>query len=109
MTKEQRALMLRDRFREVGGLPYQPTGKPIKRPYSYKGTEVVMAWDSGAPSRTDRAPGWIAVPEPKAKPTLRLKRYQGTHALAKIASKAPKKLAKTFASAEAFAASRVRQ
>ena len=89
MTKEQRALMLRDRFRKVGGLPYQPTGKPIRKPYSYKGTEIVMAWDSGKPSRTDRAPVWIAKPEPSAKPALQLKRRRGTHALAKIASKAP--------------------
>jgi hypothetical protein len=68
-----------------------------------------MAWDSGSPSRTDRAPVWVGVPEPKAKPALRLKRRKGTHALTKIASKAPKKLAKAFASAEAFATSRKRQ
>jgi hypothetical protein len=101
--------MLRDRFRKVGGVPYRPTGKPIRKPYSYKGTEIIMAWDSGKPSRTDRAPVWIAKPEPSAKPLLKLKRRRGPHALAKIASKAPAKLVKRFVSAEAFAASRKRQ
>jgi len=85
MDKTQRAELLRLRFRAVGGIPYQPSGKPLRYRHSIIGRDLSMCWDGGPPRRDDRAPHWIGEPDQKPKPVPRPKNNQCESPLTKIA------------------------
>lgn len=103
--------MLRRRFRAVGGIPYQPTGRPIRKPYVVSGRPIHMAWDHGPSRRDDRAPDWIAEIEHMPRLTVCPKRNSGAVAtLTKVAHKATlKKLQRRYSNAEALLSERGRQ
>jgi hypothetical protein len=109
MDKAQRAQLLRERFKAVGGSPFEFTGvrkpKPVPRP---KPNRVRIDWPQ-ANTDTRRAGVWMHEPDPKPKPTPRVKHSQGKSAVTRIAEKAPKKLSLAFATAEALLAARARR
>jgi hypothetical protein len=91
MDKAQRRELLRRRFREIGGLPYQPTGKQrialtsVPLPKHWAGKPLAVFYGASlCENRTD----WISQPDPKPhRSGIRLKRKNGVSALAKIAQK----------------------
>ena len=108
MDKTARVELLRLRFKAKGGIPFVGTGvrKPAKR--TEPGQPIRMAWPQIIPD-TKRAPGWMKVANPVAQVVPRIKRTHRPVPLVQIAEKAPKKLARVYRNAEAFAASRGQQ
>jgi len=108
MDKAERARLLRERFTAKGGKAYVPTGKPRRYVYVISGRPISMAWPE-ANRDTTRAGSWMHRPDPQPEIIPMPKRRTGAPVLAKIAAKAPKKLARNFATAEQLLAARVRQ
>ena len=87
MTKDERAALLRSRFRATGGLPYVKAGKPPRKAVERTPpTKIYLPWPECTPN-TKRAPGWMLEPNAKPDPTPRAKRNQGVSAITKIAAK----------------------
>ena len=108
MTTEQRAQLLRVRFRAKGGFPFigkarkrvncQPIGKPSRQLVHF------------GVSLCERRAAWIAKPDQIHAIIPRVKRARGCEAvLTKIATNAPKKLVRLYRNAEALLASRARR
>lgn len=89
-------------------MPYVASGKarkPIRESKPWRN----MAWPEIIPD-IKRAPTWMREPNAKPKLTPRTKRNEGTSAITKIAEKAaPKKLVRTFETAETLLAARARR
>lgn len=108
MTKEERAKMLRERFRAKGGMPYVTTNKPRPFRYSISGRPWHMPWPEQGTNIANISV-WLAKPDKKPRPKVQFKRGMGIPAPIRIAQKMPKKLIRTYRTAEVFAASQRRQ
>lgn len=108
MDKAQRAELLRQRFRAVGGFAYvtsEKTRKPVHESKPWRN----MAWPEIIPD-TKRAPTWMRQPDAKPDLTPRVKHNAGTSAVSKIAAKAaPQKLLRAFVNADQLLAARARR
>jgi len=87
MDKAERARLLRQRFRAIGGQIYVPSAKPRRFRYDIRSTPIVMGWPE-AEGNDRRAPGWMKQPDAKLslapKPERRRK---GASALTRIAER----------------------
>ena len=108
MEKAQRAELLRQRFRAVGGVAYAGSGRARKQRHEPKPWRN-MAWPEINPD-TKRAPDWMREADAKPKLTVRVKHNTGKPIMAKIAEKTqPRKLVRKYRDAETLLASRARQ
>jgi hypothetical protein len=107
MTKDERAKVLRDRFKANGGFPYVPCGKTSR--YVVLPKPTGKGFVSLGPALNSKPPRWMTMPDPNTKATLRLKHRVGFSALTKIAAKAPTKLVRTYRNAESMLAERAQR
>lgn len=101
MEKAERANLLRERFKANGGLPYVKSGR-ARRGFVVLPKPTGRGYVSLGPALNGQSSQWVKAPD--AKPTMipPSKRNAGTPVLTKIAAKAPKKLVRKYANAEAF-------
>ncbi len=108
MDRAERASKLRERFKAQCGLPYVNTGR-IRRGFVVLPKPTGRGFISLGPALNGSPSQWVKAPDAKPKVIPHTKRNSGTPTLTKIAAKAPKKLVKAFASAEALLAERARR
>ncbi len=109
MEKEERLAAIRAAFKaKAGRMAYVPSGKPAKVAERVTGRMRFGGWGLATSHRWGRTE-WLETADPKPKRTVSTLHRQGVPALMAVAAKAPKKLIRTHADAEAFAASRKRQ
>jgi hypothetical protein len=92
VTREERAVLLRKRFRAVGGIPFPKSEKSRQaKPERPKPTIVLMRWPDIIVD-DKRTPQWMKDESPQAPDCLRVKRTARVSALTKIAEQLPYKL-----------------
>lgn len=107
MTREQRAEVLRERFKAICIIHYVASGKPRKYRHNISGRPIYMAWQE-ANRNIARVGVWLHKADPKPKLIPRVNHRQGKSAVERIAEKAPKKLRRGFISSDHYLAARRR-
>lgn len=107
MDKAQRAKILRDRFKKVvGAFAFTPPKTKKPKRYEPRRTAFRFVYPMGFAGGPGFVGKWVVRADDKPEPTVTTKHRKGIPALTVIAAKAPKKLKRRHASAEALLAER---
>jgi hypothetical protein len=85
MTQRERAELLRQRFRALGGIPYKAKGATPQKEHLKPPTPFRLALFAVTP--TEHRHAWIATPDEKEPPHVEMKHRTGVPALTLIAAK----------------------